>query len=240
MTELDRYAMAYVVSPDGKQVVLLNKRRPHYLAGKWMGVAGHVEPHESPVQAVQREFLEEAGVDIADWSFVKVLEKPERPSDIYVYFSVHDLADVRTMTDEEVRVFTLDELATLDKGNALIEIEEQLRIYMTELQRLTMPSVPATSDPVNGWVVVQAISQERADGFALLPEEVGVGTEPWYFSVVNIDGRNEAVTTAKLGEVVEQFALQVTKAKAIRGIYFGDALCERLYLARTYTPEVSA
>lgn len=129
MTQLTQYAMGFVVSPDGSQVALLRKERPAHLVGLWMGPAGHVEDGETPLQAIRREFLEEAGVDVPDWTFVKVLEKPERPCDLHLFFARHDLSGVRTMTDEEVRVFEIDAIHDLPAANALTEIRDQLMAW---------------------------------------------------------------------------------------------------------------
>jgi len=135
MDALTRYAMGFVVSLDGRRVVLLRKNRPSYLAGLWMGPAGHVEPGESPLEAVRREFEEEAGVHVPDWTFVRLVERPERPSEIHVFFGCHDLAGVRTATDEEVRVFELAEIDRLPMGNALREVRLDLEQWAARCSR---------------------------------------------------------------------------------------------------------
>ena len=43
-------------------VVLINKNRPDWQAGKYNGIGGHIEPGETTYEAITREFDEEAGV----------------------------------------------------------------------------------------------------------------------------------------------------------------------------------
>lgn len=238
MSPLVDYAMAYVVSPDGRQVALLKKERPHYLKGKWMGVAGHVESHEIPLMAVQREFKEEAGVLIKDWEFVKILERPERPSNIHVFFACHDLSQVRTMTDEEVRVFPIEEIGLLAQGNALSEIEDELRGYAEVIRKSQFSApAPSTSDPIGGWVAVQVTDPRRAHGQVDFNE--ASEREPVLFSLVNIDGSTEPASTSKLGNEIVRFVESWTGITVDR-VHFFEAVCERLSLASPYIPEPKA
>jgi 8-oxo-dGTP diphosphatase len=56
--------LAYVLSPDGKSVLLVHRnRRPedaHY--GKYNGLGGKMDPGETPVACIRRELREEAAI----------------------------------------------------------------------------------------------------------------------------------------------------------------------------------
>jgi 8-oxo-dGTP pyrophosphatase MutT (NUDIX family) len=236
-TDLVEYAMGYVVSPDGRQVVLLKKARPSYLAGKWMGVAGHVDEGETPLQAMRREFQEEAGVDIPEWTFIKILENPERPSKIYIFFACHDLSNVKTMTDEEVAVVSPVNFADISMGNALLEIEQLLRDYMATVQQ-SVPSSglqtapPATSMPVNGWVAVPAPSPDKVDGFVMFADADPANA--WHFTIVNVSGSSElTVACSRLSEAIAEFALAHAGQQAAE-IHFNESIAERLMLPTRY------
>lgn len=55
-------ATAYIVSKiDGEYRVLLHKHKKH---GLWIGIGGHIEKDENPVQALIREVKEETNLDI--------------------------------------------------------------------------------------------------------------------------------------------------------------------------------
>ncbi len=49
----------------GNHVLMLQRVKPPN-AGKWNGPGGKIEPGETPAQAVRRELLEEAGLDLAN------------------------------------------------------------------------------------------------------------------------------------------------------------------------------
>lgn len=125
-----QYCIGFAVSEDGESVLLLLKNRPKILAGKWMGVAGHVEPGEHPHAAMVREAKEEADIDVPEWEFMKIIENPETPgAEISTYVARTDLSKARTMTDETVVVFKWEALASLDLSNATLEVLEQVKKF---------------------------------------------------------------------------------------------------------------
>lgn len=48
-------------------VALIRKARPSWQAGRLNGIGGSIEPGETALSAMRREFEEEAGVVIEDW-----------------------------------------------------------------------------------------------------------------------------------------------------------------------------
>lgn len=98
--------MKYVVGFlfDDDQVVLIQKRRPEWQRGKWNGVGGKVEDGETYLQAMQREFREEAYPGEIDWSPFLTMTFPETDAEI-VFFRAFDnnaVMDCMTLTDETV------------------------------------------------------------------------------------------------------------------------------------------
>lgn len=59
------------VGEDGQQQVLLGRKKTGLGAGKTVGLGGHVEPGESPVQAAAREVKEESGIHVAPEALVE-------------------------------------------------------------------------------------------------------------------------------------------------------------------------
>ncbi len=83
----------------GKDVVLIEKRRPSWMHGYFNCPGGNVERGETPMAAVRREFLEETGLDIKKWkeyALLKVQDGSVR------FFVAHSKGTVRSMTDEKV------------------------------------------------------------------------------------------------------------------------------------------
>jgi 8-oxo-dGTP diphosphatase len=52
---------------DVRRVVLVLKARPSWQAGRFNGVGGKIEPGETPLDAMRREFCEETGRFIEEW-----------------------------------------------------------------------------------------------------------------------------------------------------------------------------
>ncbi|MFN4242455.1 MAG: NUDIX domain-containing protein [Tepidisphaerales bacterium] len=104
------YVCGFLFSPDRSHVLLIRKRRPAWQAGKLNGIGGKVEPQETPAQAMAREFAEEAGVQVAHWREVVVLEGRPTSFDpdgwrghfFAAVATAHDWENVRTLTDETI------------------------------------------------------------------------------------------------------------------------------------------
>ena len=127
------YSMGFAVSLDGHRVLLLEKNRPSFLAGQWMGVAGHIEPGETPLEAVRREAEEESGLRVNDWIELGMVRGQVNPDDqIFMFAARTDLSVARTLTDERVAVFAWDEVEALPLGLAVQEIMDRLRAFAAE------------------------------------------------------------------------------------------------------------
>jgi len=109
-----RYSVGFAFSANRQFVALIQKNRPKWQAGKLNGIGGHVEGDEAFAITQQREFWEETGVVIPsnEWNAFATLIGP----DWHVRcFSAYTDAtfDVRSMTDEEVKVLPVDKLNLL-------------------------------------------------------------------------------------------------------------------------------
>lgn len=103
------YVVGFMFNTDRTHVVLIRKNRPAWQAGKFNGVGGHIEPGESSVQAMVREFREETQRDTTKylWDSVCVMyRKDDFECDVYRAF-VSDFNGIQTCTDEEVVIVPL-------------------------------------------------------------------------------------------------------------------------------------
>lgn len=57
-----RYVAGFLFDPTGTLVLLIEKKRPTWMAGMWNGIGGKIESGETPEQAMTREFEEETGL----------------------------------------------------------------------------------------------------------------------------------------------------------------------------------
>jgi len=103
---LTRYVMGLMLSPDLLNVVLLRKNRPAFLAGLLNGVGGKIEPGESPVFAMSREFKEEADLDVAQSAWISLGHSTGPGYEIFFFYTLDSRYNqVRTMTDEPVQPY---------------------------------------------------------------------------------------------------------------------------------------
>ena len=108
-----KYVTGFLFSIDAQEVVLIQKNRPEWQAGKLNGVGGKIEEGETPLNAMQREFFEETGVEIQDWEEFAIIQGPEYIVHFHCAFT-DNVWDVKTNTDEEVYVFKLAHLENVN------------------------------------------------------------------------------------------------------------------------------
>ena len=109
---MKKYVTGFLFSNDSKHIVLIEKLNPDWQRGYFNGVGGKIEPNESSVDAMSREFQEETGVDIptSAWTCYAKIHRPE-DYDLDVYFAHSDLAfEVKTIEQEKVHIVSINEL----------------------------------------------------------------------------------------------------------------------------------
>lgn len=100
---------------DNKKVVLIRKNRPDWQKGLLNGVGGKVEPNETIPEAMSREFEEETGVKIPAEKWIRFCNLEGRKNEynendtwtVWFYYTIGDISEVKTMTDEQVLIYHL-------------------------------------------------------------------------------------------------------------------------------------
>lgn len=100
------YVVGFLFSEDRERVVLIRKNRPDWQKGSLNGVGGHVNPGETYAEAMRREFLEEAGLDVPDWEEVATVECPNVRVVFFRAFGGFEGVKVglNSVTDERIRL----------------------------------------------------------------------------------------------------------------------------------------
>jgi len=101
---MKNYVVGFLFSEDLDTVVLIEKRRPDWQAGKLNGPGGHVEDGEHPQEAMKREFKEEAGEEIWNWNLFATITN-EKDWTVWFYRSVVSQEIINkcsTQTDEKI------------------------------------------------------------------------------------------------------------------------------------------
>jgi 8-oxo-dGTP diphosphatase len=101
------YVCGFLFTPDRDRVLLIRKRRPAWQAGKLNGLGGKIEPGETALEAMRREFREEAGVDVTEWQHVLTLSGEDdagsgRGWAGHFFRSFGDVDAARATTDEQL------------------------------------------------------------------------------------------------------------------------------------------
>ena len=101
MNDKIEYVNGFLFSPDYKKIVLIRKNRPSFQIG------------ETPLDAMKREFMEEAGIEINNWHNFSKMEGNEWV--VYMYLAKsEDYIKTFSKTDEEVEIHYVFDIANLD------------------------------------------------------------------------------------------------------------------------------
>lgn len=104
---MKRYVDGFLFSPDFEHLVLIKKARPNWQAGRWNAVGGHVEDEENAADAMEREFREETGLTVLNWThFATLSDRNESTWKVDMFAACSpEFSSVTTQTDEEIRVW---------------------------------------------------------------------------------------------------------------------------------------
>ena len=106
---MTRYVVGFMFDPKNYGVLLIQKNRPEWQKGKLNGIGGKVEPKETALQAMRREFKEETGINHKDWRYVITMYGDKW--EVYVYTATsYDVHSFKQMEDEIPLYIGLHEL----------------------------------------------------------------------------------------------------------------------------------
>lgn len=106
---MKKYVTGFCFNMEMTQVVLIKKNQPDWQKGLYNGVGGKIEPDEESSAAMQREFLEEAGLNISNWDYYVTIGDDKWFVDFY-WTQIENIDQVKTMTAEEIHVVNLEQI----------------------------------------------------------------------------------------------------------------------------------
>jgi 8-oxo-dGTP diphosphatase len=109
---MKEYVCGFLIDPNSRQAVLIQKNKPDWQRGLLNGVGGKIEPGEAPKKAMMREFEEEAGELIEDWEETVILCGPDYQ--VHFFRSFGSVESVRSMTDESLYIMNIGEVWSLN------------------------------------------------------------------------------------------------------------------------------
>jgi len=67
---MTKYCLGFMFNENKTDVLLIEKQKPLWQAGKFNGIGGKVEEGETSVDAMIREFKEETGIECNQWKYI--------------------------------------------------------------------------------------------------------------------------------------------------------------------------
>ena len=111
---MESYVCGFAFSKDKRNVILIKKNRPDWQKGLFNGLGGHIEIGETPIEAMVREFCEEAGYKTYCDSWVPLIKISDSSLfcewEVYFFFTFQEIECCRTMTDEKLDIIKIKEL----------------------------------------------------------------------------------------------------------------------------------
>lgn len=104
--------LGFIYTSDLQKVLLIKKNRPDWQVGKINGLGGKCEAGETSQQCVSREIREEANIHIPESSWIHLGEMLWSTWHVDVYVAIYDgdPKAIQSLTDEEVKWFSVNKL----------------------------------------------------------------------------------------------------------------------------------
>lgn len=110
LEENQKYVCGFLFDKYRNNVVVIQKNRPEWQKGLFNGVGGKIEYGETSLQAMQREFKEEAGLNIDDWTEFCIYENLNGETIHFFYSVAIDKVNVYSVTDEAISLMSIEHL----------------------------------------------------------------------------------------------------------------------------------
>jgi len=108
---MKQYVLGFCFDSLYSQVLLIEKNRPAWQAGRLNGVGGKIEStDESPLAAMAREFEEEAGVKTTGWEQFATMHGPEWICYCFSLAGDPPFALAESTTDEKLKRCVVDNI----------------------------------------------------------------------------------------------------------------------------------
>lgn len=125
------YCLGFLTDATGTQVLLMEKRRPSWQAGRLNGIGGKVEEGEDALGAMRRECQEETGLEVLEWSPLGAISF--EGGQVHVFHAQADLSLAQSTTDEPVRQVTL-----ADAIQGRYPLVDDVQTILTKVQALVL------------------------------------------------------------------------------------------------------
>lgn len=134
-----KYVVGFAFNPEKSKVLLIQKNRPAWQAGKFNGIGGKIESFdESVAHAMTREFFEEAGllINSENWTLFSILNGSDFELHCF-YTTSQKLDDYISVTDEVVCYLNIDDLYKNKFNNCISNLSWLIGMCLdSDIQRI--------------------------------------------------------------------------------------------------------
>ena len=117
MNKKQEFVLGFIFNKDLTKILLIKKNRGpkglNSMKNRINGIGGHMEKNESFYDSIQRECLEETGLDIEDWIYFCSLDT--KIGKIYCFYIVTDeVYNYKQIEDEKLKIYDLSDFTILN------------------------------------------------------------------------------------------------------------------------------
>lgn len=96
---MKEYVVGFMFSIDNSHVLLIEKQKPTWQKGKINGIGGKLKENETPIEAMKREFKEEAGIEGLSWKpFCSLVGEDWK---VYFFVATGDITKSKHLEEEK-------------------------------------------------------------------------------------------------------------------------------------------
>ena len=151
-----QYVNGFLFDPTLSLVVLMRKNKPVHQEGLMNGIGGKIEPGETPLQAMVREFKEEAWPNPKlklDWKHFATMVWKSRNhpngAEMHLFRATGNVHAARSLTAEKVEVVNVSEL--MDRCDAIFNVRFMIQMarsfyFGDEFSHYVVQGVPSKED----------------------------------------------------------------------------------------------
>ena len=107
---MQRYVVGFMFDFEKEYVLLIRKTKPEWQRGLLNGIGGKIEPGESALEAMRREFEEETGIYQLQWNQFCVLKDAKDEWQVHFFECIGPLELAKDTTEELPEICKVSEL----------------------------------------------------------------------------------------------------------------------------------
>jgi 8-oxo-dGTP diphosphatase len=127
--EMKQYSIGFVFNNNCSRVLLIEKKKPKWMKGKWNGIGGKIEDSETPLQAMKRESIEETDCEY-DFALKIILICPS--GTVYIFAAIEPTINI-IFSQVETERLASHQINNLYKVNIMSNLKFIIPLCLADL-----------------------------------------------------------------------------------------------------------